>query len=524
MLRYFLGSIRRQSKASGGSCHGSRFPIATALAALACFLGCLPVHSAAAATAPAAVAGTWAGVLGGKTGLHILLTITQLNSGEYSAQINSVDQGSVMQADSLTVQDHTVGFEIKSLGGVYQGKLNDSGTEIDGTWKQASAAAQPLAFKRSKAGKVAAAAPAATLPGPTEKPFTIPLDALVPVAPTAFKADGKIHLVYEFHVTNMSSWNCVLAGLEVESGDTSSRVLASFSQANLEGMIQPLGMKVPVKSQIAPGKSVVVYMWITLEGIDRLEGVPATLRHRLSVKLGDYPQTLTLDIHPVSVATNPIVIGPPLSGDRWVAANGPSNTSGHRRALIPTEGRATIAQRFAIDWVRVDDSGETHHGDPLDNNNYYAFGAEALAVADGVVTEVLDGVPLNVPGIDSRAVPITLENVGGNHVVLDIGNGHYAFYAHLQPGSLRVKLGDKVRRGQVVGLVGNTGNSTEPHLHFHISDATSPLGAEGLPYALTSFELQGHAGETKLVIDAKPRTQILALPSEGEMVKFVATP
>jgi hypothetical protein len=417
-----------------------------------------------------------------------------------------------------------VGFEIKSLHGVYQGKLNDSDTEIDGTWKQANAAIQPLAFERRTASAVAAASVAATSPGPKEKPFTIPLDVFVPVAPTAFNADGKIHLVYELHLTNMSEWDCVLSAIEVDAGDPSSRMLARFSQEKLEGLIQPLGMKVPVKSQIGPGKSVVVYMWITLDGIEGFEGVPATLRHRLSVKLGDYSEILTLELRPVSVATNRVVIGAPLSGDHWVAANGPSNTSPHRRALIPTAGRATIAQRFAIDWVRVDDSGETHHGDPVDNKNYYAFGAEALAVADGVVTEILDGVPLNVPGASSRAVPITLENVGGNHVVVDIGGGHYAFYAHLQPGSLRVKLGDKVRRGQVVGLVGNTGNSTEPHLHFHIANATSPLGSEGLPYALTSFELQGHADETKVITKEKSQTQIRALPLEGEVVKFVRTP
>jgi hypothetical protein len=75
-----------------------------------------------------------------------------------------------------------------------------------------------------------------------------------------------------------------------------------------------------------------------------------------------------------------------------------------------------------------------------------------------------------------------------------------------------------------VGLVGNTGNSTEPRLHFHIADATSPLGAEGLAYALSSFELQGHADDTKVVAKEKSQTQMLALPLEGEVVKFVTTP
>jgi murein DD-endopeptidase MepM/ murein hydrolase activator NlpD len=81
-------------------------------------------------------------------------------------------------------------------------------------------------------------------------------------------------------------------------------------------------------------------------------------------------------------------------------------------------------------------------------------------------------------------VPITSETVAGNHIVLDLGGGRYAFYAHFQPGSLKVKVGDRVTRGQVIGLVGNSGNSTEPHLHFHISDGVSPLGSEGLPYVL----------------------------------------
>jgi murein DD-endopeptidase MepM/ murein hydrolase activator NlpD len=172
--------------------------------------------------------------------------------------------------------------------------------------------------------------------------------------------------------------------------------------------------------------------------------------------------------------------------------------------------------------VRIDDAGKTYHGDSLDNRNYYAYGAEALAVADGVVTEILDGLPQNVPGANSRAIPITLENLGGNHVVVDLGEGHYAFYAHLQPGSLRVKLGERVRRGEVLGLVGNTGNSTEPHLHFHISNATSPLGAEGLPYALSSFEVLGHAG-TEIGKSAKAEQETQAMPTEGEVVRFSAT-
>ena len=72
-------------------------------------------------------------------------------------------------------------------------------------------------------------------------------------------------------------------------------------------------------------------------------------------------------------------------------------------------------------------------------------------------------------------------------MILDLGGGKFAFYAHIQPGTLRVKTGDRVTRGQVLGLVGNSGNSTEPHLHFHISDSPLPLESEGLPYAIAGM-------------------------------------
>ena len=265
-----------------------------------------------------------------------------------------------------------------------------------------------------------------------------------------------------------------------------------------------------------------MYMWATL---DTESAVPATIRQRLSVKIGTYPEEMTVETAAIPVGRGPVAISSPLRGTHWLAGNGPSSTSGHRRALIPIDGHAAIAQRFAIDWVRIRDEGKTFQGDEKDNKNYYAYGNDALAVADGVVTEVKDGIPENVPGINSRAVPITLETVGGNHVILDIGGGHFAFYAHLQPGSLRVKLGDKVRRGQVIGLVGNSGNSTEPHLHFHIENGSSPLGAEGLPYLLASFEVVGHGWAWKPGDAAGPaEVHKNEIPMENEVVNFAEKP
>jgi murein DD-endopeptidase len=354
----------------------------------------------------------------------------------------------------------------------------------------------------------------------TPKPGGPPIEVLSPIAPWAFKADGKWHLVYELHVTNLGKWDCLLTRLDAMTGD--SKPIASYSGAELEGMIDRPGQTVSEKAKVAPGAFAIVYMWLTF---DKAEDVPAKVSHRIAMKIGDYPEAITLDGAAVSTDRKPVVvISSPLQGEDWVAGNGPSNKSQHRRAFIPVNGRAYIGQRFAIDWVQLNPDGKTYQGDSGDNKNYRAYGAEIHAVADGVVTSTKDGIPQNIPN-KPPVVPITFETIGGNNVITEIGDGLYAFYAHLQPGSLRVKVGDKVRRGQVLGLLGNSGNSSEPHLHFHICNGNSELGCEGLPYAFAAYELQGK-GEGWKPSDSHgaPVKQEMEIPTEDEVIRFPQQP
>jgi hypothetical protein len=195
--------------------------------------------------------------------------------------------------------------------------------------------------------------------------------------------------------------------------------------------------------------------------------------------------------------------------------------NGHADSWRARSPSSPIAQRYAIDWVRMYPNQETHQGDATNNKNYRAYGSEALAVAGGVVTETKDGIPENVPGPKSRAVPITLETIGGNHVILDLGNGAFAFYAHLQPGSLRVHTGDRVNTGDVLGLVGNSGNSTEPHLHFDLCDRSAMLACEGVPYALASYdELGSGTSQQTFKLHDVPLPKRLELPLEFHLVRF----
>jgi murein DD-endopeptidase len=315
-------------------------------------------------------------------------------------------------------------------------------------------------------------------------------------APTVASGNGASFLVHELHVTNFQAAPLTLTRVEVLSGDGDGRVLFSLEDSTLARALARPGVTPapfgPERLRLGGGLRGVAFLWVPVDG----RTPPRTLRHRLTVSQGsgDSVRTHTLEGATVGVAPDVAVIGPPLRGEGWLTVNGPDPQTGHRRGLIAVDGNAAIGQRFAIDYVKMDPSGRRFTGDSLKNESYYAEGVDALAVADGIVASVKDGIPENIPGPASRAVPITLETVGGNFVILDIGQARYAFYAHLKPGSLRVRPGDRVRKGQVVGLVGNSGNSTEPHLHFHLMDGTSPLGSEGIPYVHETFELIGRCG------------------------------
>jgi murein DD-endopeptidase len=471
-------------------------------------------------SAAAGLEGTWEGILGGR--LHLIVSISKASGGELTGQLNSVDQNAMLPIEKASQDDSQVMFEVSRVGGVYQGTMTKDGSEISGSWTQTGVPEQPLSFKRTATAKASSESETKTSEH-TPKPQTLPLDIVIPMAPTAFKADGKWHVVYELHVSNLGKSVCELTRLDILDANGGQKPLASFSGAELDGMVVHLGGDEAQKSKIGSAQFAVVYIWVTF---DNPEAVPASMRQRLTAKIGDYPEGFSIDTPATPVDRKPVVvIGAPLTGDEWAAANGPSNTSGHRRALIPVNGRAYISQRYAIDWVELYPDGKTYQGDPADNKNYRAYGHEIHAVADGIVTETKEGLPQNTPGAKSLAIPITLETIGGNHVITDMGNGLYAFYAHMQPGTLRVKVGDKVHRGQVLGLLGNTGNSSEPHLHFDICNASSMLACEGFPYAFASFEVVGK-GEGWKSSDSHEAAvkHEMEIPTEDEVVQFSPAP
>ena len=245
---------------------------------------------------------------------------------------------------------------------------------------------------------------------------------------------------------------------------------------------------------------------------------------------GDSVQGAAVGVRP---PTDLVLAAPVGAGDWWMAL-GPSNTSEHRRAVIRV-GDDTVphlAQRFAIDWVKMDAHGEyarDHQG--RRNEDWYSYGETVRAVADARVAAVIDSIPDNTPGENSRAVSMTVRTVLGNYVLLDLGMGNgtrhrYALYGHLRPGSLQVRAGDSVKRGQVLGAIGNSGNSDGPHLHFHITEApdaaAAPLRGEGVPFVLDTFSVIAHDSDRRSRADRLTAlgAQRAALPVEGDVIRI----
>ena len=153
----------------------------------------------------------------------------------------------------------------------------------------------------------------------------------------------------------------------------------------------------------------------------------------------------------------------PFKG-RWLVAWG-----GDTKEL--NQHHDTPNQRFAFDFLGLDEKGNTRKGQAQINEDYFAFAREILTPAGGIVTDVISGVRDNVPGSMNPYSAL------GNAVFIRHREQEVSLFAHLKLGSIKVKVGDKVKRGQVIGLCGNSGNSSEPHLHYHLQN--TPIIQDG---------------------------------------------
>jgi len=372
--------------------------------------------------------------------------------------------------------------------------------------------------------------------GPTDAPIVhqAQIEARILWAPRLVQgSDGQRHLAYELRITSFQADKAPLELVRIAVfSDKGTAPLATVEGAGIGALLAQQEEAPQDGVTIDSGQSKSFFFWLTPPQGE----LPSSLRHQLTLRTGKGEIERAENISTPIPQSPPIKIGPPLRGDRWMAVEGPGNhRSHHWGGLVAIDGRLTIPQRFAIDWFGLDDGNHSVRGahDSLASTvdaDWVGYGHEVLAVADGVVVDARDGVPNGNP-LAPQEVPddLTARSLYGNFVILKIAPNSYVHYAHLQNGSLAARIGQRVQRGAVLGLLGQTGAAGAPHLHFHISDRPTFEQSEGLPFVIDAFTLLGRGTIEDTFDPAKPVNLQPAktigqrrseLPLDGSVVTF----
>ncbi|HZP21974.1 MAG TPA: M23 family metallopeptidase [Terriglobales bacterium] len=354
-------------------------------------------------------------------------------------------------------------------------------------------------------------------------------------------SDGLIHLAYAMQITNSWSVPATIKSVEIVDPARGNQVtgkdrVLDIKNEDVTGQVKLFSLpgsmtKESYSTQIPSGQSAVMFFDITY---DTAAQIPQAIAHRITTTTTPTPvgtEHTTLG-HFIPVGREAMVISPPLKGDGWVNGNGCCLEIGpHRFVTNPMNGTLDMSEQFAIDWIQIDAHGNAYRTDGKKPEDWFGYGADILAVAPGTVVEVMRDLPDVAPGKNPEG--LSMAQIAGNRVIVDMGSGHYAMYAHLAPGSIQLHVGDYVRQGQKLGLLGNTGNSSAPHLHFQVMDRPSSLDDTSLPFVFDHMNLEGRIPLDLAVIeentdkkvampidkkDAKPLTR--AMPLSRDVVGF----
>ena len=311
-------------------------------------------------------------------------------------------------------------------------------------------------------------------------------------------SDGRQHVDYDLLVTNVFTAPVTLTQVQVLDGSTplltiTGAALGPVTQGNFSQRPVTPAAQIPVSGQVSVEIDVI---------LPKDARIPRTLDHVVGWAVpADAPALSVLDGastgqvsgFALDVArTRAEVIAAPLRGDGWWSLQGCCLPNGHRSLRYAVDGTHEIkSEMFAVDWVQLKD-GAFFSGDGSSNADYPYIGADLLAVARGTVVKVRDGLPNETPQAPPQNVKKG-EDYIGNSVVVQIAPDRFAIYGHLDPGSVAVKVGDRVKAGDVVGKLGSSGNSTAAHLHFVVTDGPDFLTATSIPFVIDHYTLQGTA-------------------------------
>jgi len=325
-------------------------------------------------------------------------------------------------------------------------------------------------------------------------------------------SDGLEHVSYDLIITNAFAVPVTLTVIEVLTPNGS--VLLRLVGDALKATTQPLAGIEPT-DQVPVAGVVATFIELALTP-DKL---PDRVSNRVAYELPsnapaliDSRQIVGQEL--VVAPQVPVVISPPLRGTGWFNVNGCCGPSFHRAGRLAVDGaRYVKPEAFAIDWLRLQDGG-LFSGDGARPEQWYGFGAEILAVADGTVAFIKDGMPEGTPFQLPAGLGRPVE-YAGNQIVIQMRPDVWAIYAHLQPGSIRVQVGQRVTKGQSIATLGNTGNSFAPHLHFQLSDGPALISSNSVPFVLDRYTIVGEVDSQVLAAAFTDPSAFSRLPVAG---------
>jgi peptidase M23-like protein len=345
------------------------------------------------------------------------------------------------------------------------------------------------------AAGIAASAGASTSAGARPPQFTGIAASLLTHPQPVRGTDGRFHIAYELVLTDATRFAVNVERVDVRDART-HRVLLSLNGDALSSRMNSVAGATGVgTTTLEPSGSAIVWLDVAVR---RKAALPGVLDHRVVATTvpppGEQSLRFTSLIGRVPVrARQPVELSPPARGGIWVALEGCCDfDTHHRRGLLVVDGNEVVPQRFAIDWMKLDRHHRAWVGDPTRLSSYVSYGQPLVAVASGKVVIATDGAPDQPP--PNNPEPPPAGELTGNRVILRVGPGLYVTYAHLKTGSVRVHDGERVRRGQLLGRLGNSGNSATPHLHLQVQ-ATRSFLSDGLPYVFNRFRLLGKITE-----------------------------
>ena len=334
--------------------------------------------------------------------------------------------------------------------------------------------------------------------------------------------DGREHVEYDLLVTSAFVSPVTLTSIDISG--PGGAVIGRIDGATLAAATQGVLGQTPVAAIPPSGSATIEIDLILPPGKTPAEltnhityATPGATSHTQaiisSLKI-DMPEPAVSPFHAITIL-------PPLTGAGWASINGCCTPNAHRNVRVAAGTRIGTAETFAIDFVRVD-GGRFYQGNGATFAQYSFFGTPVHAVGGGIVVGLHDGmvdtIPLQQPDLHKP------EDFGGNYVLIRQAPGVYAWYAHLQNGTVAVKMGQRVAANTVVGHLGNSGNSTNPHLHFGLLDRPDFIAGYSLPYVFARYTMTGHiiGGDDDGTLQIQPdvRAVSVAYPLVGAIANY----